>query len=203
VDHGALEEGFVGRSTMRQVRRLNRRDFLRVAAGMVTGALVAACASAIPEPVEVEKSQVEEAATETPAAAAEAPAETVSTKAPAAEEQAPTDTPVVQPEEEAEEPAQDTFIANTADVPPGSFAEFTHKEKPAILVNLDGELRAYRNECTHSGCPTSYGGKGTLDCPCHGSSFDVATGEAVQGPASRPLTKIEVLIEGAGIYYVV
>jgi len=166
-----------------------------------TGALIAACAPATPKPVEVaEEAAVERVVTETPVAEEEAPAEEAATATPAVEKEAPTATPAGEEETKAEEPAN-TLIASTADVPPGSSVDFAYKEKPAILVNLDGEYKAYRNVCTHNGCPTKYSGKDTLDCPCHGSKFEVATGKAIEGPATAPLLEIEVFTEEDSVYY--
>jgi Rieske Fe-S protein len=59
------------------------------------------------------------------------------------------------------------------------------------------EVAAVSRICTHMSCtvnlPTSAGG--TLDCPCHGSRFR-ATGQVVNGPASRPLFQFPARIQG-------
>lgn len=51
--------------------------------------------------------------------------------------------------------------------------------------------------CTHEGCtvelPQAAGQ--TLDCPCHGSRFQV-TGLVVNGPAGRPLASFPSVIDG-------
>jgi Rieske Fe-S protein len=49
--------------------------------------------------------------------------------------------------------------------------------------------------CTHKGCAVEADGA-ELSCPCHGSVFDAATGEVVNGPAEEPLPAITVRIEG-------
>jgi Rieske Fe-S protein len=38
-----------------------------------------------------------------------------------------------------------------------------------------------------------------LECPCHGSIFDAFTGAVVQGPAQRPLGKVEVSVSGQDV----
>jgi len=70
-----------------------------------------------------------------------------------------------------------------------------------LIANLDGKIVALSNICTHAGCRLSGGTlTGTIaECPCHGSRFDLLTGEVRDGPTARPLRKYEVLIEGERI----
>jgi nitrite reductase/ring-hydroxylating ferredoxin subunit len=91
------------------------------------------------------------------------------------------------------------FIAKASDVPPGSSLDFTYGGEPAILVNIGGTYAAYVNKCTHKGCPNKFDGN-ALTCPCHGSQFDPATGEALKGPAKTPLSTIEVIASGDSVY---
>jgi Rieske Fe-S protein len=74
------------------------------------------------------------------------------------------------------------------------------------LVELDGRrvvitqpaagtVAAFDATCPHAGCtvrPTDDG----LGCPCHGSAFDPATGDVLQGPAASPLTPVGVAVRG-------
>lgn len=69
-------------------------------------------------------------------------------------------------------------------------------EQPfVLLVRGAGEdLAAYSGYCTHNGCALAQ--KDTeLDCPCHGSKFDAATGEVLVGPATRQLPEVAVVVE--------
>ncbi len=70
------------------------------------------------------------------------------------------------------------------------------------LVKVDGKkVGGYRDEynqvhlvkptCTHMGCDVAWNDAETSwDCPCHGSRFS-HTGEVLEGPAVKPLKKIE------------
>jgi len=57
------------------------------------------------------------------------------------------------------------------------------------VANIDGELRAFDDTCTHKECPLSEGRLLGLSviCPCHQSRFDLRTGEPLNGPAERPI----------------
>lgn len=88
-------------------------------------------------------------------------------------------------------------VASKEDVPLGKMKAVEVKGTSILLANLDGEYYAIGNKCTHRGCKLS---KGTLNgeiikCPCHGSRFNVKTGEAVGGPAAKPEQKYEVKTE--------
>jgi nitrite reductase/ring-hydroxylating ferredoxin subunit len=63
------------------------------------------------------------------------------------------------------------------------------------------ENTSINNICTHEGGPLA---DGTLDgyeveCPWHGSKFDVRTGEVKNPPATEPEPTYEVKIEGPDI----
>jgi thiosulfate dehydrogenase (quinone) large subunit len=62
----------------------------------------------------------------------------------------------------------------------------------AIVVRLPGGgLVALGTVCTHAGCELVYR-RGTLACPCHGSTFDLRTGLPERGPARRALPMARV-----------
>lgn len=70
-------------------------------------------------------------------------------------------------------------------------------EQPFVLVvrGTGEDLTAYSGYCTHNGCALRQD-EAELDCPCHGSRFDAATGEVLVGPATRQLPGVEVAVEG-------
>jgi ubiquinol-cytochrome c reductase iron-sulfur subunit len=69
-------------------------------------------------------------------------------------------------------------------------------------------ILAYSKICTHAGCAvamlryplfTAHSATPALVCPCHYSTFDVATGGTVLfGPAGRPLPQLPIEIAGDG-----
>ncbi len=86
--------------------------------------------------------------------------------------------------------------------PVGSNMQFTAPDgNPAFLFRTKVGVFAYSAICTHQGCTLGYNTAAhSLDCPCHGSAFDVANGGAVLGgPAPTPLPTYKVAITGDSI----
>ncbi|WP_077489461.1 Rieske 2Fe-2S domain-containing protein [Sinomonas mesophila] len=67
---------------------------------------------------------------------------------------------------------------------------------PLLLVHDDGRLVALDNVCTHAGGPLNEGtvSGGCVTCPLHGSTFRLADGSVVHGPASVPQPSYEVRV---------
>lgn len=85
-------------------------------------------------------------------------------------------------------------VALKEDLALGNMKAVEVKGKSILLANLDGEYYAMGNKCTHRGCNLSKGiltGE-IIKCPCHGSRFNIKTGEAVGGPAAKPEQKYQV-----------
>ena len=62
----------------------------------------------------------------------------------------------------------------------------------AIARDGEGTLHALEPICTHMGCVVSFNSaEQTWDCPCHGSRFAI-DGSVIDGPASTPLTGVEL-----------
>ncbi|HEX6517458.1 MAG TPA: Rieske (2Fe-2S) protein [Nocardioidaceae bacterium] len=71
--------------------------------------------------------------------------------------------------------------------------------KPVIVSQPEkGTIVAFSAICTHQGCTVAPNG-GQLKCPCHGSTYDLATGDNTGGPAPRPLSKIPVKVTGGRV----
>ena len=88
-----------------------------------------------------------------------------------------------------------TPVAEAARVPAGGAYRTTVGDRPLILVDAGGRVRTFVAECTHEGCPLGWNATQRLiRCPCHGSAFDTA-GRVVEGPARRPLTELETLVD--------
>jgi Rieske Fe-S protein len=72
-------------------------------------------------------------------------------------------------------------------------------QKVVITQPTEGDFQAFTAVCTHQGCVVSSVSDGTINCACHGSKFDIATGEVKQGPAKTALPRKTVSVTGDGI----
>jgi Rieske Fe-S protein len=59
---------------------------------------------------------------------------------------------------------------------------------------------AFTAICTHQGCPVASVSKNTINCDCHGSQYDAATGEVVSPPAPDPLARKSIVVQDGKIY---
>ncbi|MDB5040359.1 MAG: ferredoxin subunit of nitrite reductase and ring-hydroxylating dioxygenase [Candidatus Eremiobacteraeota bacterium] len=93
-------------------------------------------------------------------------------------------------------------IAKRTDVPPGTAKRVEVDGVEVLLCNYDGNLYAVEDVCTHDGGPLDQGVlEGcVIECPRHGATFDVRTGEALSLPAIEPLPTYRVRVEGDDVY---
>ena len=96
-------------------------------------------------------------------------------------------------------------IADTKDIQPSCLKEVQVDGENICIVNVEGKYYAIGSICTHEGGPLA---DGTLEgyeveCPWHGSKFDVRTGEVTKTPATEPESTYVVKVEGNSILIVV
>jgi Rieske Fe-S protein len=91
-------------------------------------------------------------------------------------------------------------IAALTDVPVGGAYQLAVDGKRVLIAQpVAGTVVAYDATCPHQGCTVRAGEDGALVCPCHGSAFDLATGDVLQGPAVEPLTPLAVTVSGTDV----
>jgi nitrite reductase/ring-hydroxylating ferredoxin subunit len=79
----------------------------------------------------------------------------------------------------------------------GELNSFSAGERQVAIANVDGTLHAFDDLCTHQQCSLAEGDltETIVECPCHGSQFDVTTGERLRGPAVRGVRTYAVSVE--------
>jgi 3-phenylpropionate/trans-cinnamate dioxygenase ferredoxin subunit len=94
-------------------------------------------------------------------------------------------------------------IASIDDIPPGTMRRFSLPDHPAVLIaNVDGQFRAVDDMCSHAHASLSAGliVDGCVECPRHGSRFDLATGAVRSLPAVVPIKAYPVTVRGNELY---
>jgi Rieske Fe-S protein len=89
-------------------------------------------------------------------------------------------------------------LAKAADIPKGGGKIFK-KQKIVVTQTNDGKFKAFTAVCTHLGCVVGSVSDGTINCPCHGSKFNIADGSVANGPATQPLAEKKIKVEGDSI----
>ncbi|KMO95175.1 Rieske (2Fe-2S) protein [Streptomyces roseus] len=71
-------------------------------------------------------------------------------------------------------------------------------EKLVVTQPTAGSFRCFTAVCTHQGCLVNKVDAGTIDCPCHGSKFQITDGAVAHGPATRPLAEKQITVAPDG-----
>jgi 3-phenylpropionate/trans-cinnamate dioxygenase ferredoxin subunit len=88
--------------------------------------------------------------------------------------------------------------AKLSEVPPGQVETVEIGDEDIALCNVEGEIYAIANVCTHDEGPLGDGYLlgDEIECPRHGARFNVKTGEVEVLPAIVPVPTFEVRVEG-------
>jgi 3-phenylpropionate/trans-cinnamate dioxygenase ferredoxin component len=99
-------------------------------------------------------------------------------------------------------PGEFVRVALLSDIPPGKLLGVEVNEKRICLANVDDEIYAFQDNCSHKDFPLSAGSidDGKLECAWHGAKFDVRTGRPLSLPAIKPIKTYEVKVENGAIF---
>ena len=93
-------------------------------------------------------------------------------------------------------------VCATNELLPGEFQVAYDGDTAIAVFNIDGELYALEDVCTHDGGELAGGPiEGfEIECPRHGARFDLRTGEALCAPAYLPTAKFPVKVEDGAVW---
>lgn len=93
-------------------------------------------------------------------------------------------------------------VASLSDVPPGTLKGAVAKMQPLVLANVDGDIYALEDQCSHQEYPLADGelDGGDVVCLHHGARFDARSGKNKGLPAVRPVRVFPVQVRDGDIY---
>jgi 3-phenylpropionate/trans-cinnamate dioxygenase ferredoxin component len=86
--------------------------------------------------------------------------------------------------------AEFVTVGEASEVPDGEIKAFDVNGAEIAVARVQGALYAFSDICTHRHCNLATGGEldgYDIECECHGSMFDIRTGEVHNPPATEPL----------------
>lgn len=91
-------------------------------------------------------------------------------------------------------------VCAVSELPAGARVRIEADGIKILVVNCDGEFLAIEDRCSHDGAPLDDGpldcAAGTIECPRHGSLFDLKSGRPKTLPAYQPVEVFDVEIDG-------
>jgi 3-phenylpropionate/trans-cinnamate dioxygenase ferredoxin subunit len=90
-------------------------------------------------------------------------------------------------------------VCSLSELPPGSMRLVEWEDLEIGVFNCNGQIYAIEDRCSHDDGPLVEGDLDqqacTVECPRHGSVFDLRTGQPRTLPAYEPVETFRVLVE--------
>ena len=85
------------------------------------------------------------------------------------------------------------------ELPEGAIRRVEYEDEEIMVVNCGGDILAMEDRCSHDNGDLADGeldpSRCTIECPRHGSLFDLRTGKPLTLPAYVPVETYEVTVE--------
>ncbi|CAB4881724.1 MAG: Rieske 2Fe-2S domain-containing protein [Actinobacteria bacterium] len=86
------------------------------------------------------------------------------------------------------------------ELPPGERKTVAWEDLEILVVNIDGELLAIEDRCSHDDGDLAegeiYSDTCAIECPRHGALFDLRSGKPLTLPAYKPVDTFPVKVDG-------
>jgi nitrite reductase/ring-hydroxylating ferredoxin subunit/uncharacterized membrane protein len=93
-------------------------------------------------------------------------------------------------------------VCNQSELGDGQVMLAKIQNERVVVARCSDGMVAFSDHCTHKGGPLSDGALVgcTVQCPWHGSQFDVRSGRVVAGPAGEKIKTYDIEIRGGEVY---
>jgi 3-phenylpropionate/trans-cinnamate dioxygenase ferredoxin component len=97
--------------------------------------------------------------------------------------------------------AEFVAVGRADDLREGDMRAFDVQDTKIAVANIGGAFYAFDDTCTHMECSLAQGDleETTVICSCHGSEFDVTSGEVLAPPAREPVGSYETRVVGENV----
>lgn len=96
--------------------------------------------------------------------------------------------------------AERVVLCRRDEIADGQARRFDIADHRVALVRIGDEFYAIGDRCSHEDYSLAEGElwpeEREIECPRHGSTFDLRTGEACSFPATKPVPVYEVVVDG-------
>jgi 3-phenylpropionate/trans-cinnamate dioxygenase ferredoxin component len=94
-------------------------------------------------------------------------------------------------------------VCKLDELPPGAMRLLEWEDLEIAVVNCNGDVLAIEDRCSHDDGPLVEGeldaSRCAVECPRHGSVFDLRSGKPLNLPAYEPVETFPVSVEGGVI----
>lgn len=88
-------------------------------------------------------------------------------------------------------------LNNAANAPLNNVGGSVVSNGVIVIRTGSATFSAFSSTCTHQGCTVGYDAAGSkIACPCHGGTYDPATGAVTGGPPPKGLAKYNATLSG-------
>ena len=99
----------------------------------------------------------------------------------------------------------DVTVGTVDGIPEGEVVSLEVGDREIAVAREGDTFYAFANECTHQHCTFDDADieDGNVICACHGSTFDMVTGDVVTPPATEPIEAYPVHVEGGNVVAII